>query len=864
VLCFGVVIPTKAGIRQEQMLMREVHAVLNDLLKWNARCAWIFLWGWIPAFVGMTINRTTRLTFRLKPLIVIPLTPVNFIRRESINRMRAKEMTELRVVSAEKGKDKNPEVPTKATRQDALDFHKEGKPGKVEITPTKPLATQRDLSLAYSPGVAAPCEEINKNPDDAYLYTSKGNLVAVISNGTAVLGLGDLGALASKPVMEGKAVLFKRFADIDAIDIEVDTRDTDAFINAVRYLGPTWGGINLEDIKAPDCFIIEQKLKELMDIPIFHDDQHGTAIITVAGMINAAYVTGRDFKNMKVVMNGAGAAGIACLELLKSMGLPDENATLCDSSGVIYKGREKGMNQWKSAHAVDTDARTLADALKGADVFIGLSVKGAVTKEMVKSMNPKPIIFAMANPDPEILPEEAREARPDAIIATGRSDYPNQVNNVMGFPYIFRGALDVRATTINEEMKVACARALADLAREPVPEEVSAAYGGKKLAFGPEYIIPVPFDPRLISVIPAAVAKAAMESGVAGKPILDMNGYKQALSARLNPTANMMNFLFERIQANPQRVVFSEGEEEQVIQAAALWRDNNYGTPILVGREKPILETMKEMDIDPEGIEINNAALTEHNDQYIDFMYSRLQRKGVLYRDCARLVKNDRNIFAACMVQCGHGDAMITGLTRNYNDSLENIGQIIGTRPGAILMGLSVMIAKGRTVFIADTAVNERPTAEQLVEIAIQAAEQARQLGHEPRVALLSFSNFGNPMHETASRIREAVALLDKRNVDFEYDGEMSADVALNPELMKLYPFCRLTKPANVLVMPALHSANIASKLLQELGGGSMIGPMLVGLEKPAQIATMGSTVSEVLNFAALACAKAIDEKKGA
>jgi malate dehydrogenase (oxaloacetate-decarboxylating)(NADP+) len=775
--------------------------------------------------------------------------------------MSAKPMTELRIVP-EKKNEQAPNEPLKITRQDALDFHSKGKKGKVEINPTKPLRTQLELSLAYSPGVAVPCEEIVKDPDKAYDYTAKGNFVAVISNGTAVLGLGDLGALASKPVMEGKAVLFKRFADIDAVDIEVDTKDPEEFINAIKYLGPTWGGINLEDIRAPECFIIEQKLKELMDIPVFHDDQHGTAIITAAGMINAAYLTGRDFKDMKVVMNGAGAAGIACLELLKSMGLRHENAILCDSQGVIYQGREKGMNQWKSAHAVDTKARTLGEALVGADVFIGLSAKGAVTQDMVRNMADKPIIFAMANPDPEITPAEAREVCPNAIIATGRSDYPNQVNNVMGFPYIFRGALDVRATTINEEMKIACAHALADLAREPVPEEVSQAYGGRKMGFGPEYIIPVPFDPRLISIIPAAVAKAAMESGVAKKPVLDMNAYRQSLAARLDPTANMMNFIFERIQTHPQRIVFSEGEEEQVIHAAVLWRDNKYGTPILVGREKHILAQMKIMDIDPKGIEINNAAITTRNDAYIDFMYERLQRKGVLYRDCARLVKNDRNIFAACMVQCGDGDAMVTGLTRNYNDSLENISNIINTEEGKILMGISVLIAKGRTVFIADTTVNERPTAEQLADIAIQAAQQAHELGHEPRVALLSFSNFGNPMHDTADRIRQAVKVLDSRNVDFEYDGEMSADVALNPDLMKLYPFCRLSGPANVLVMPALHSANIASKLLQELGGGSMIGPMLVGLEKPAQIAAIGSTVSELLNFAALGAVKAISDQK--
>jgi len=750
------------------------------------------------------------------------------------------------------------------TDQEALDFHTNGKAGKVAVVPTKPLMTQRDLSLAYSPGVAVPCLAIEKDPSKAYDYTAKGNFVAVISNGTAVLGLGDLGALASKPVMEGKAVLFKRFADIDAIDIEVDTKDPETFINAIRYLGPSWGGINLEDIKAPECFIIEDKLRELMDIPVFHDDQHGTAIITVAGMINAAHLTGRQFKDMKVVVNGAGSAGIACLELLKTMGIRNENAILCDTKGVIYKGRTEGMNQWKSAHAVDTTARTLAEALKGADVFLGLSVKGAVNKDMIKSMAKQPIIFAMANPDPEITPEEVKAARSDAIIATGRSDYNNQVNNVMGFPYIFRGALDVRASTINDEMKIAAAQALASLAREHVPDEVSAAYAGRKMHYGPEYIIPVPFDPRLITTVPPAVAQAAMATGVARKPILDMNAYKRELTARLNPTADSMNYIFERVSANPRRIVFCEGEEEQIIRAAISWKGNGYGTPILIARERRVHEVMERLAITHlDGIEIQNSATNPHVDAYIDFLYKQLQRKGYLYRDCARLVKSDRNIFAACMLACGDADAVVTGLTRGYNDTLDDIRKIISTKPNHRVFGISMIVANGRTVFVSDTTVHELPTAEELADIAIQTAEKVASMGHKPRVALLSFSNFGNPMHEKATRVRDAVAVLDRRKVNFEYDGEMSADVALNPDLLKLYPFCRLSAPANVLIMPALHSANISSKLLQELGGGSVIGPFLTGLEKPVQIIQMGATVSEILNLTALAAIDAIDSGHG-
>jgi malate dehydrogenase (oxaloacetate-decarboxylating)(NADP+) len=752
------------------------------------------------------------------------------------------------------------------TDAEALEFHTRGQPGKLAIQATKPLTTQRDLSLGYSPGVAIPCKEIAKNPDLSYDYTARGNFVAVISNGTAVLGLGNLGALASKPVMEGKCILFKRFADIDSIDVEVDTADADEFINAVKYLGSSWGGINLEDIAAPECFIIEQKLRELMDIPVFHDDQHGTAIITLAGLMNAAHITGRKFEELKIVVNGAGAAGIACLELIKRSGVPHENVILCDRLGVVYEGRLEGdMNQWKSPHAIPTSKRTLLEAMTGADVFIGLSAAGAVTQEMVKAMAAKPIIFAMANPVPEIMPDEVKAVRPDAIVATGRSDFPNQVNNVMGFPYIFRGALDVRAKQVNEEMKIAAAEALAELAREEVPEEVRSAYAGRSMAFGEDYIIPTPFDPRLIYRVPMAVARAAMETGVARKPIADFVAYEHALKARLDPTANTMSRIFEKVRAHPQRIIFSEGEEEKTIRAAITWRDYGYGTPILVGRSERIHAMMDRMGITQKnGIEIANAAVSSHVESYVSMLYGKLQREGFLYRDIARMVKNDRNTFSACMLEAGHGDAMITGLTRSYTRALDNISRVIDVRSGQFPMAVSVCVAKGRTIFIADTMVQELPTAQQLTDIAVQGAAVARRFGHEPRVAFLSFSNFGNPMREKSLRIREAVSLMDKRtDVDFEYDGEMGADVALNKELMGLYPFCRLSAPANVLVMPALHSANIVSGMMQELGNGcSVLGPVLVGLDKPVQIVNMNASVSEIINLAAVAAMDAIVEEE--
>ncbi|MGH7111373.1 MAG: NADP-dependent malic enzyme [Stellaceae bacterium] len=749
---------------------------------------------------------------------------------------------------------------SRATEEEALQFHKNGRPGKLSIAPTKPLMTQRDLSLAYSPGVAFPCLRIQKQPGAVYDYTSKGNFVAVISNGTAVLGLGDLGALAAKPVMEGKVALFKRFADIDGIDLEIDTRDIDAFVNCVRYLHPAFGGINLEDIKAPECFVIEERLRELLDIPVFHDDQHGTAIIAAAGLINALHLTGRTIAEIRMVVNGAGAAGIACVELLKGMGLPAGNVILCDTRGVVYHGRTEGMNQWKSAHAVETRARTLAEALEGADVFFGLSAKGAVTEAMVRSMAQKPIVFAMANPDPEITPEAVRAVRPDAIIATGRSDYPNQVNNVLGFPYIFRGALDVHASTINDAMKIAAAEALASLAREDVPDEVAAAYSGERLTYGSDYIIPAPFDPRLIWAVPAAVARAAMDSGVARKPILDMGAYQRSLRGRLDPTAAGLELIFERVRAYPKRVVFAEGEEEKTIRAALLYAGSGYGTPVLVGREERIQTTMAATGLsDHAGLEIHNARLSTHNKRYTDHLYERCQRQGMLYRDCQRLVNQDRNVFAACMVACGDADAMVTGLTRNSFDVLEAVSSVIAVDPGSVMFGLTLLLARERTVLLADTLVHEVPSSPQLAEIAVQAAAKAQQFGLAPRVALLSYSNFGNPAGRDAERVREAVALLDRRGVDFEYDGEMSADVALDQRLMRqLYPFCRLGGPANILIMPELHSANIAAKLLPQLGGGTVVGPLLIGLSRPVQIVSMGATVSDLVNLAALSAHDAI------
>lgn len=747
----------------------------------------------------------------------------------------------------------------RVTDEEALAFHAQGRPGKLQISATKPLVTQRDLSLAYSPGVAVPCLRIRDNPELVYDYTARGNLVAVISNGTAVLGLGDLGALASKPVMEGKAVLFKRFADVDGIDLEIDTKDVEEFINCVRFLGPSFGGINLEDIKAPDCFIIEQRLRELMDIPVFHDDQHGTAIIAAAGLMNALDLTGRSAKSIKMVVNGAGASAIACVELFKALGVAHDGIIMCDTKGVIYQGRTEGMNQWKSAHAVETKLRSLEEAMKGADVFVGLSQKGAVSPAMIKSMAKKPIIFAMANPDPEITPEEVRVVRNDAIMATGRSDYPNQINNVLGFPYIFRGALDVRASTINDEMKLAASKALADLAREDVPDEVDAAYGGRRLRYGPDYIIPVPFDPRLVVNIPVAVAEAAMKTGVARKPITDMDTYRRTLRARLDPTADSLELIFEAVKSNPRRVVFAEGEEERVIRAAVQFKTAGYGIPILIGREEIVREHIAAMNLPGNvEIEIHNARLSTHNDRYKNHLYKRLHRKGYMMRDCQRMVNQNRNVFAATMVAAGDADAMVTGLTRSFIVNYDDIRRVLDIVPPTDAFGLSIAMAQDRTVFLADTAVHIEPTPERLAEIAIRAADWAQRMGHEPRVAMLSYASFGQPQRNNA-HISEAVRILDAKGAKFEYDGEMTVDIALDYALMKeLYPFCRLTGPANVLIMPNLQAANIAAKLLHNIGGVTMLGPILDGLEKPVQIVRMGATVSDIVTMSVLAAYQSV------
>lgn len=740
------------------------------------------------------------------------------------------------------------------SEREALEFHSQGRPGKIEVVATKPMATQRDLALAYSPGVAVPVKAIAADPATAYDYTAKGNLVAVISNGTAILGLGNLGALASKPVMEGKAVLFKRFADIDAIDLELDTEDVDRFIAAVEIMEPSFGGINLEDIKAPECFVIEQTLRERMNIPVFHDDQHGTAIIAAAGLINAAHITGRALSEIKMVVNGAGAASISCTELAKALGVRPDNVILCDSKGVIYRGRTEGMNQWKSAHAAETSARTLADAIAGADVFLGLSVKGALTGDMVRTMARRPIIFAMANPDPEITPAEAHAAAPDAIIATGRSDYPNQVNNVLGFPFIFRGALDVRATTINEEMKIAAARALAELARREVPEEVAAAYG-RTHSFGSDYIIPTPFDPRLMEVVAPAVARAAMATGVARRPLVDMDGYRARLRARLNPVTGVLGTVYEAARADPRRVLFAEGEEEVVLRAAVAFKDGGYGVPVLVGRDD-VHERLAKLGVeDPTGYELHNSRHSPLVPRMIDHLYARLSRRGYLRRDCERMVNRDRNVFGALMIELGAADVMVTGITRHFRQTLNAVRLVIDPAPGHVPFGIHLLVGRNHAVFMADTTVNERPSAEQLADIAEQTAAVARRMGSEPRVAFLSYSTFGNPSGEWLGNIREAVAVLDGRTVDFEYEGEMAADVALNPALAKFYPFSRLSGPANVLVMPGLQSANLSAKLLKELGGDGVIGPMLVNMAKPVQIASMTSTASELVTLAVLASA---------
>ena len=738
------------------------------------------------------------------------------------------------------------------TEREALFYHQTIRPGKIEIIASKPMATQRDLSLAYSPGVAVPVQAIADNPGDAYEYTAKGNLVAVISNGTAILGMGNLGALASKPVMEGKAVLFKRFADVDSIDIELATEDPQAIIEAVALMEPSFGGINLEDIKAPECFIIEQALRERMKIPVMHDDQHGTAIIAAAGVLNACFITGRKLEDIKVAVNGAGASALACTALIKSMGVRHENVLVCDTKGVIYKGRE-GVDQFKSAHAVDTDKRTLTEALDGADLFLGLSVAGAVTPDMVRNMADQPIIFAMANPDPEISPPEVMSVRPDAIVATGRSDYPNQVNNVLGFPFIFRGALDVRATAINEEMKIAAARAIAELAREQVPEEVAAAYG-QNHQFGRNYIIPAPFDPRLMEVVPSAVAKAAMDSGVAQARIEDFDAYRHALKSRLNPTTSVLTNVYAKVKAEPKRMIFAEAENEVVLRAAVQYREFGYGEPVLVGRTQGVLDKMAELGVaDPQSYQIENSAVSEHVEPMVEMLYERMKRRGYLERDVRRMVNQDRNVFASGLLKLGVGDGMITGMTRPFAQSIKEVRRVLDPKPGALPFGIHMMVAKNHTVFIADTTINERPSPDMLAVIAKETAAVARRLGHEPRVAFLSYATFGNPAGRWLDNVRQAVQILDAEEQGFEYEGELAPDAALNPKIMQLYPFSRLSAPANVLIMPGLQSANISAKLLRELGGATTIGPMLIGMERPVQVVPMTAIAPDVLTSAVLA-----------
>ncbi|MEO7603220.1 MAG: NADP-dependent malic enzyme [Sphingomicrobium sp.] len=741
----------------------------------------------------------------------------------------------------------------KISREEALDFHSRGRPGKLEIIASKPMATQRDLSLAYSPGVAVPVQAIADDPGRAYELTAKGNLVAVISNGTAILGMGNLGALASKPVMEGKAVLFKRFADVDAIDIEVDTQDCQRFIECVELLAPSFGGVNLEDIAAPDCFVIEQTLKERMNIPVFHDDQHGTAIITAAGLINACFLTGRNLQDIKVAVNGAGAAAIACTELIKRMGVKPDNVIMCDRKGVIHKGRTD-LDQWKSGQAAQTDKRTLAEAMEGADVFLGLSAADSVNQDMVRAMAKDPIIFAMANPDPEISPPLARAARPDAIIATGRSDFPNQVNNVLGFPFIFRGALDVRATAINDEMKIAAAEALAELAREPVPEEVAAAYGGKSHSFGPEYIIPAPFDPRLMEVVASAVAEAAMRTGVAQRPIADMDAYRLELRARLNPTTAVMSLAYEAAKENPKRVLFAEGEEENVLRAAIAFKEGGYGTPVLVGRDE-VREQLIAMGVDDaDDYEILNSRNSPLVGRAVDYIYSKHQRHGFLRREVERMVNQDRNYFAAAMLALGEADAMITGTTRPFSQSLKQVRAVIDDEDDVTPFGVNVVVGRAHTVLIADTAVTERPDAEQFAAIAMRSSAFARRMGLEPRVAFISYTTFGNPPGMHIEELREAVRLLETLKTDFEFEGEMAPDVALNYDMQKrYYPFTRLSGPANILVMPGLQSASLSTKLLRALGGESVLGPYLLGLSAPVQIAPMTASASDLVRLAVLA-----------
>jgi malate dehydrogenase (oxaloacetate-decarboxylating)(NADP+) len=739
------------------------------------------------------------------------------------------------------------------TDKEALDFHIKGKSGKIEINSSKPLTTKRDLSLAYSPGVAAPVKEIYKNPELAYDYTSKGNLVAVISNGSAILGLGNLGALASKPVMEGKSVLFKRFADIDSIDIEIDSNDSSSIIETIKNISGTFGGINLEDIAAPDCFIIEQKLKEILDIPVFHDDQHGTAIITTAALINALDISKKKISEVKIVVNGAGASAQACANLFISSGVESKNLIMCDSKGVIYKGR-KNIDQFKSAFSADTELRTLEEAMKNSDVFLGLSAKDVVSPEMVKSMAKNPIIFACANPDPEIKPEKIKEVRDDAIIATGRSDYPNQVNNLIGFPYIFRGALDVRAKAINEEMKVAAANAIALLARENVPDEVVAAYGGDRPRYGKNYIIPSTFDPRLISVIPSAVAEAAIKSGVARKEIKDLELYKDQLSNRLDPSMSIMQGINAKIRKNPKRVIFAEGEDENMLKAAIEFGRNKLGIPVLIGVEKRIRDLLKKIGLDENyKIEIVNSTDQEKREKYVKHLYKKLQREGQLERDVDRLVRNDRIAWGSSMIACKDADAMVTGNIRHYAASIEKLKKVVEARSGEEIFGMTMIISKGKTILVADTNVQDFPSSKRLVNVSKSCVRVARLFGFDPKVAFLSHSTFGKPISKNTKHVRDAIELLKKEKVDFDFDGEMQPDVALNPIYQEIYPFSKIVGNANILIMPALHSAAISTKLMKVFGGGKLIGPLLIGLGLPIEVAPLRASTSEILNLASIA-----------
>ncbi len=751
------------------------------------------------------------------------------------------------------------------TDKEALDFHRFKKPGKIEISSSKNMTTKRDLALAYSPGVAAPVRAISDNPEAAFDYTSKGNLVAVISNGSAILGMGNLGALASKPVMEGKAVLFKRFADIDSIDLEIDSNDPDEIINSIKNFAPSFGGINLEDIAAPDCFIIENKLKEILDIPVFHDDQHGTAIITTAALINALDINKKKIDKIKIVVNGAGASAMACTNLFYRSGVPRENITMIDRQGVIFRGREN-LNQWKSSHAIETKDRTLNDAIEDADVFLGLSAKGALTKDMVKKMAKNPIIFACANPDPEITPEEIEEVRDDAIIATGRSDYPNQVNNLVGFPYIFRGALDVRSKTINEEMKIAAAHAIANLAKEDVPDEVVAAMGGERPHYGKEYIIPSTFDPRLISVIPAAVARAAIDTGVARIKIDDFENYKELLKQRLDPTVTIMQGINSYIKKKPKKVVFADGEDENMLKAAIAFKNSKLGIPILIGKEEIIKDQIMRIGYNENfDIEIVNSKDKLKRKKYVEYLFEKLQReKGMLERDCDRLVKNDRIIWASCMVACKDADAMITGNTRRYSSSLEKVIQVVDPRPGEIMFGLNLVVNRGKTIFICDTSVIEYPDANQLADMAISAARVVRLFGFDPKVAFLSHSTFGQPVTDRTKRISDAVEILKKKKVDFKFDGEMQPDVALEEMYKELYPFSEIVGNSNVLIMPSQHSAAISYKMIKSMSRAKVIGPLLIGLGQPIEIAPLRSSTSEIINLASIAAysADVIDYKK--